>query len=564
MIIYILRSLINSVSIIAILSFILSKVSVIRQLISKEKSSYTDKIIFSIFFGLLGIVGTYSGAPVEGALANSRIIGVFVGGLFGGPFVGMLSGVIAGMHRFAIDIGGFTALACAISTTVEGIMAGLLSKKFFESKNKWLFALFFGAIAEVIQMLIIIIVAKPFDLAIELVNIIGIPMIIANGVGISITIAIVNSVLKDKELEGAFQAERALKIANETLHHFRQGFNFQTADKVSEIIFEMTSFKAVALTNTRIILAHKGEGEDHHNSGDIIKTGLTHSVLSSANYKIANSPNEIGCEKDKCKLKSAIIVPLKEGEKIVGTLKLYKKKGNTISPTEVKLALGLGSLFSTQIELRKIEENKELATKAELTALQAQINPHFLFNAINTIVSLIRTKPDKARELLIHLGFYFRKNLYKSQELVDLYTELEHINSYLEIEKARFGDKLEVRFNIEKDLEIKIPPLLIQPIVENSIKHGIMNSIEGGNVSISAYNKNEMIEIVVEDNGEGMNDEKIKSILDEKNQKDSIGLLNVHKRIQLVYGDEYGINIKSQKNIGTKVTILLPKEEVLI
>ncbi|MGO1712843.1 MAG: sensor histidine kinase, partial [Senegalia sp. (in: firmicutes)] len=127
-----------------------------------------------------------------------------------------------------------------------------------------------------------------------------------------------------------------------------------------------------------------------------------------------------------------------------------------------------------------------------------------------------------------------------------------------------FGDKLEVRFNIEKDLEIKIPPLLIQPIVENSIKHGIMNSIEGGNVSISAYNKNEMIEIVVEDNGEGMNDEKIKSILDEKNQKDSIGLLNVHKRIQLVYGDEYGINIKSQKNIGTKVTILLPKEEVLI
>jgi len=426
LIVYILGNLVNRVSIIAILSFILSKVTIVRQLISKEKIGVVDKMIFATFFGLLGIIGTYSGIPVRGALANSRVIGVFVGGLLGGPLVGTLAGLIAGIHRWGIDIGGFTALACAISTTIEGIMAGLLSKKFFETKNKWLFALIFGAIAEIIQMTVILIVAKPLSAAINLVSIIGLPMIVANAIGISITIAIILSILRDKEREAAFQAQRALRIANETLPYFRQGFDTDTSKKVSEIIYNMTSFKAVSITDSNIILAHTGIGEDHHRVEDNIKTGLTKEVLSSGLYKVASYSNEIDCHQEKCKLKSAIIVPLKEGNKTIGTLKLYKTRHNAISPIDLELALGLGSLFSTQIELRKIEVHKELATKSELTALQAQINPHFLFNAINTIVSLIRTKPDKARELLLHLGFYFRKNLYKSEELVDLSTEARY------------------------------------------------------------------------------------------------------------------------------------------
>lgn len=564
MIIYILGNLVNRVSIIAILAFILSKVSIVRQLISKERIKTIDKIIFAIFFGILGIIGTYSGIPINGALANSRIIGVFVGGLLGGPFVGILSGLIAGIHRWGIDIGGFTAFACAISTTIEGVMAGMLSRKFAESKNKWVFALIFGAITEVIQMIIIILVARPIEKAINLVSVIGIPMIVANSIGISITIAIILSILKDKEREAAFQAQRALRIANETLPYFRQGFNRDTSKKVSEIIYNMTSFKAVSITDSNIILAHKGIGEDHHKVEDEIKTGLTREVLLSGNYKIANSSKEIACHQNNCKLKSAIIVPLKEKNKTIGTLKLYNTRKNSISAIDIQLALGLGSLFSTQIELRKIEVNKELATKAELTSLQSQINPHFLFNAINTIVSLIRTQPDKARELLLHLSFYFRKNLYESENLVDLDTELEHLRSYLEIEKARFGDKLDIKFNIDSNLQVKVPPLIIQPIVENSIKHGIMEKLEGGSIEITAYKKEKNIKICVKDNGEGIEEQKLKDLLKENIKVESIGLKNVHKRLQLMYGYDYGLEIKSKKNKGTIVIISIPEEGDLL
>ena len=140
------------------------------------------------------------GIPVHGAIANSRVVGVFVAGLIGGPLIGLLSGFVAGIHRWAIDIGGFTALACMFSTIIEGLLGGLLSKKFIKSDEKWLFALTTGAIAEAVQMLIILAIVRPFYSALELVSIIAMPMIVANSIGISIFIAIIENVKKSLNL----------------------------------------------------------------------------------------------------------------------------------------------------------------------------------------------------------------------------------------------------------------------------------------------------------------------------------------------------------------------------
>ncbi|WIV11953.1 sensor histidine kinase [Proteiniborus sp. MB09-C3] len=554
-----LKNLVDRVGIILVLALFLSKIGLFRKLVSKQNINKKDKIYLSIIFGVFGIVGTYTGIPIQGAIANSRVMGVFVGGLLGGPTVGLLSGIIAGGHRVLIDIGGFTSIACGISTLLEGIMAGVLRKKFEKSRYRIIFALIFGLLAEVMQMVIILTVAKPFSEALELVRVIGIPMILANGIGIAVFIAITDSIFKEIETESVYQAQLALKIADKTLAYFRKGYNESTAKDAAKVIQEMTKIEAVAFTDTEKILAHVGIGEDHHLSGAHLQTNLTREVLQSNRYIVANTKKEIGCHHENCSLKSAIIVPIREVDKVIGTLKLYKGKENSITKVEIELALGLAQIFSTQIELSKVDYQRELLAKSELKALQSQINPHFLFNAINTIVSLTRTQPDDARRLLIHLGDYFRTNLEQEIEDVDLNKEIEHINSYIEIEKARFGDKLEITYDIPKDINCKIPPLILQPLVENAIKHGVIDKIEGGKVEIIARENENATELIVKDNGVGMSKDLLDSLFEEKDNKESIGLKNVNERLKNKYGPKYGIRIESELNVGTIATIEIPK-----
>ena len=559
MLIFLLKNLANRVGIILILALFLSKIGLFRKLVSKENINTKDKVFLSIIFGFFGIIGTYTGIHIHGAIVNSRVIGVFVGGLLGGPVVGALSGIIAGGHRYLIDIGGFTAFACAISTLVEGIMGGLLKKRFEKTSHRAVFALIYGLLAEVIQMLIILVVAKPLSDSLMLVRIIGIPMIIANAVGIAIFIAITDTIFREIENEAVYQAQLALKIADRTLIYFRKGFNEETAKNTAKIIYEMTNIKAVAFTDTEKILAHVGIGEDHHLTGSPIKTSLTREVLQNNKYMVANIKEEIGCDHGDCPLRSAVIVPIREEDKVIGILKLYKGKENSITKVETELALGLAQIFSTQIELSKIDYQRELLSRSELKALQSQINPHFLFNAINTIVSLTRTYPDDARRLLIHLGNYFRTNLQQEVDVVELHKEIEHINSYIEIEKARFGDKLEIVYNIPEDIDCKLPQLLLQPLVENAIKHGVLGKIKGGKVEIIAEDHEDETKLIVKDNGVGISKEDLDSLFDEGLHRESIGLRNVNERLKNKYGSKYGLKIESELNRGTIVIIVIPK-----
>lgn len=554
------QNLLSRVGLIMLLSFIMTRMKPFRRLVAKQNIDFRDKMLLAFIFGLYGIIGTYTGIPIRGAIANARVIGVFVGGLLGGPIVGTLSGLIAGGHRYLIDIGGFTAFSCSLSTFTEGIMAGFLKKGIDKTDNKMLFALVTGMVAEVWQMLIIITFSKPFSDALELVKIIGLPMIVANGLGIAVCISIIHSVIKDLERAEASQAQLALKIANKTLKYFRKGLNEKTALEVVKIIKNMTGVKAVAITDKEKILAHVGLGEEHHLAGSPIRTNLTKEVIQNGRCIIANSKEEIDCDNSKCELKSAIIIPLMEGDKVVGTLKMYKDQENSITQVESALALGLGQLFSTQLELSKIDYQSELLAKSELKALQAQINPHFLFNAINTIVSLIRTQPDNARRLLIHLSNYFRNNLQESNNEVDLYKELENIKSYLEIEKARFGDKLNIVFDIPDKIDCTLPPLLLQPLVENAVKHGIFEKVDGGTVQIKAIDNGRETELIVEDDGIGMSEELLSSLLNDQ-VSTGIGLNNVNNRLKAMYGKEYGLIIESKIGQGTRVKMRIPKKE---
>jgi two-component system LytT family sensor kinase len=271
--------------------------------------------------------------------------------------------------------------------------------------------------------------------------------------------------------------------------------------------------------------------------------------------RILNSAEEIQCFCKYCPLKSAIVVPLNDGEEITGTLKLYYSKENGISYTNEKLAIGLSQLISTQLEISKVGKLKDMATKAEIKALQAQINPHFLFNALNTIISFMRFNPNGARELIVNLSTYLRYNIEETSTFVDMSRELEQVKAYVEIEKARFGDKLNVFYDIDQSLHIKIPSLIIQPLVENSIKHGILKGSGFGNVRI-AVKRHTLYEAVVtiEDDGIGIPQAVIARIYDGSPQENKIGMSNVNSRLQYIYGT--GLKIQPL-NKGTKISFII-------
>lgn len=553
-----MTNLISQGGMIAFFSLIFSKVKLFRKIFSKSKMSLIDSAIIILFFAGIGIIGTYTGIPVQGALANTRVVGVFVGGLLGGPIVGISAGILAGFHRWAIDIGGFTALACMISTIAEGCLASLLWKQFQKSKNKWLFAGLFGLLAEIMQMTIILIVAKPLNDAIELVSIIGLPMIIGNGIAIGIFIAIADSYFREREKIAARHSQIVLKIAQESLPFFRKGFNEETAKETAKIILKQLKLAAVSFTCTDKCLVHEGIGKDHHQTGRPLRTVLTKKALKDSRYMIAGVKEEIDCSDSGCPLKSAIIVPLTSGEKVIGTLKLYREREFAITEVDVEVAIGLASLFSLQIEISRLDEQTQLLNRAELNALQSQINPHFLFNAINTVSSFIRTKPERARELLLDLSDYYRFRLHNAGDFIPLQRELEHVKNYLVIEQARFEERLQIEYPEVDIPNISVPPLIVQPIVENAVKHGIHNSIEGGKVSISLSFKKGSVIITIEDNGCGIEKERMKNILEEKNG--SVGLLNVHKRLINAYGPESGLKISSKQDKGTKVWMTIPSQ----
>lgn len=545
-------SLLNNISMIFLITFLLSKTSPFKNLILNKHNTIKNKLFLIVIFSFFGILGTYYGFPIEGAIANSRATGVIVAGLFGGPFVGIGAGIIAGFHRWAIDIGGVTAFACMISTFFEGLLGGIGYKYRNKVKQKWLLGFKITVVAELLQMITILIFAKPFEQAIILVGKIIIPMTLLNSLGVSLFIILLENIYKDKQKEATMQSELALKIADKTLPILRNGINRETASAACKIIYSSAKVDAVGMTKGSEILAHVGTGSDHHLPGETVKTIATENVLKKGHSIVINTHNEIGCSQKKCKLKSAVIAPLVKKDKIIGVLKIYKTKENSISSIDIKLIEGLAKLFSTQIELAEIDYNAKLLSRAEFKALQAQINPHFLFNALNTIVSMIRIDPEMGRKLLINLGNFLRENFKENSDMVDISKEIKHVEAYLEIEKARFGKKLKVIYNINSE-NFKVPNLTLQPLVENAVKHGIYPKKEGGTICITIDENENLYNIIVDDNGVGFDN----SI--EKPTNHGIGIKNINKRLKTIYGDNLGLKIKSKQGKGTRILINIPK-----
>lgn len=222
----------------------------------------------------------------------------------------------------------------------------------------------------------------------------------------------------------------------------------------------------------------------------------------------------------------------------------------------------VGQLNSLIQENKKAERRKR---RAELELLQAQINPHFLYNTLDTIIWLIEAdKKDDSIEMVSALSDFFRFCLSRGKDVITLEEEQKHVLSYLSIQKTRYQDRMDYEVNIPESLyAYSIPKLTLQPLVENSIYHGIKLQREKGQIKVSAVDMGDKIELTVKDNGAGMTDERLAEMRSaiENGEKIGFGLRTVHQRMQLLYGDEYGLKISSTEGVGTTITAVIPKVE---
>lgn len=352
-----------------------------------------------------------------------------------------------------------------------------------------------------------------------------------------------------------------LRIANETLPHLRRGLNEETAFITAEIIQKVADVAAVAITDKENVLAYIGAGSDHHKAGGPIITDATKEVLDTGKLKIIENSYGLNCPESNCPLESAVIAPLISKGVIVGTVKLYQTKRGDMPQAVINLTVGVAQLLGLQMELAQLDRQAQLVTKAELDALHAQINPHFLFNTLNTIIMFIRTNPETARRLLIRLASFFRHALKRHGHFNSIREEIEYLNTYLILEKARFRDKLKIIREIDDNLlDYQVPVLTIQPLVENAIKHGILPLEGKGTVWIRTFlEEEEEILFEIKDNGVGIPPEKLPLVLKPGyGSGNGVGMSNVHERLKGLFGESYGLTIDSKPGEGTSIFVRIP------
>ena len=367
------------------------------------------------------------------------------------------------------------------------------------------------------------------------------------GMVFTLSITVLIRLLMDPDSVRARQSSNVLQLASQTL------------EAMGEEGLDSKSAIAVAITDDRFILGYAGYEESHNLSGSVIRTHATYSTLADGKTRVLFTPEEIGFPKGTHGINAAIIVPLTVGKDVKGTLKFYYRRANHISETQKSIATGFGQLLSTQMAASALEEQTALATKMELKMLQSQINPHFLFNTINTIASFTRTDPVRARTLLREFAKFYRSTLEDSGDLIEFRRELEQTQRYFMFELARFGeDRLELICNVEPEVEdMMVPPFLIQPLVENAVRHAMPS--EGKlTIRVEGVRQGDDVIVSVIDDGNGMTQEACNNILHPGSTTGcGIAVGNVHDRICGYFGAGTHLEVESELGQGTTVRLVL-------
>lgn len=359
--------------------------------------------------------------------------------------------------------------------------------------------------------------------------------------------------------------DRTLGIASTLFGYAREGFTPHSMDGACQTILPETFASAICITDGQEVVASAGEESDRFGEGDAVMLDTTARVMETGEIAVFASEGDASNDGLPSRLHAGIVAPLKIGDSCEGTLELYYRRQGEIDQRQYALASGFAELLSAQLATFELQRQSEISARVELKALQSQVDPHFLFNTLGTIVSLVRTDPEKARSLIIDFSDYYRQTLGDTEHTVSVRQEVMQGMRYINLMQARYGsDRLAIETKVDDAVaDSLVPPFIVQPLLENSIKHG-MREIGTLHVSLCAYPIEGGIALQVTDDGVGMDEETRASLFDpaRRTQRSSdrgagLALTNVLARIHFFFGSSSHIDVESTQDVGTKVTIVL-------
>lgn len=510
-----------------ILFSLLCRTSVIRHTINTLTKNYHSKLKFIAIFVAFSLVDAFLGFQLDTRCINNQLAFVMVAGLIGGPIVGAATGLISSSIIFLFiphNVFSYHYLFIVLIGLLAGFLANWLQKQSAIYADASILGLTFTFLYIVINIPL-----NTFNLPNNYtIEDIFFPLLFSYTIGVGSFMGILEDFYNQQEKIEGISAKTALKITNNSISILQDGLNTTSASETADIILkEAETFDFVAITSLDDILGF---------SSYRTETPFISFLVNDFQYLFNNSFNLNTNKLDV--IRSFIYVPIYNDKHHVGYLCVGHILNSETTPFENTLAHGLGTMITNQITVHGIKEKAGLYDKAEIKALQSQINPHFLFNALSTISFYCSQQPQTAKSLINDLASYYRNNLTDGNTMISILNEIRHINAYIHLEQARFGDRLKVKYNINIEESFKLPALILQPIVENAIRHGLYQKLAGGNIIIRVDKCKNYFRIAVIDDGLGIAADRLKYLFDNSRPKKSIGLTNVNQRLISLYGQK--------------------------
>jgi two-component system LytT family sensor kinase len=344
----------------------------------------------------------------------------------------------------------------------------------------------------------------------------------------------------------------ALHTASLAASALRGGLTAGSAVKAAPALRRLLGADAVAIGDQASLIAY--EGSDRH--CDALARRLNEVVRSGRSLVLSGAELECGHGTD-CPVRTGVAVPIAVDGSVVGALAALASSADAAL---LRTASEVARFVSTHLALAELEASRTRTVQAQLRFLRAQISPHFIYNALTAIESYVRSDPERARDLLVGFAEFIRWTFREHSQYATLAEELRFVDTYLELERARFGDRLEVSLRVAPEvLPVRVPSLVLQPLVENAVRHGLEHFSGNARLQITVEDVGHEAIVTVEDAGVGVDPHQLAEVLAGRRGGDSVGLRNVDERLRATFGAGHGLTIETEVGAGTKVTMRLPK-----